>query len=280
MGTSYENDNHEGIPADVYSVIKSTEIREYLRNEEELDIYEKIEIIFHSYISMHQKLAMLKQLSKTGNAEEAGQINEAYDILSEYMNQIYNPTVRTIFLLEIEWPYLEDYSIEEKSEFLGAYDTVDELTEMMEIYSENEMDMSLYGYVYVVQVPQDEKLRQPFGFTLFWIDGECQVKDIDIYEKASLRAQGDRDVFWMMDGTYERRYPLPFEDGSRLKLQLPFMEEPFYGILSSVDACGWYHHLYDEKDTERKDLAKSVNLTSVGIDLGSRYSSLDWIERA
>lgn len=280
MGTNYEKDEHEGITADVYSVIKSAEIREYLRNEEELDIYEKIEIIFHSYISMHQKLAMLKQLSDTGNTEETGQINEAYDILSEYMNQIYNPTVRTIFLLEIEWPYLEDYSIKKESEFVSAYDTVDELIEMMEAYSENEMDMSLYGYVSVVQVPQDEKLRQPFGFTLFWIDGKCQVKDIDIQEEVNLRAQGDGDVFLMMDGIGERRYPLPFEDGSRLKLQLPFMEEPFYGILSSVNAYGWYHHLYDEKDTERKDLAKSINLTSVDIDLASRYSSLDWIERA
>lgn len=280
MGTNYEKDDHEGLPADVYSVIKSAEIREYLRNEEELDIYEKIEIIFHSYISMHQKLAILKQLSDTGNAEEAGQINEAYDILSEYMNQIYNPAVRTIFLLEIEWPYLEDYSIEKESEFVSAYDTVDELIEMMEVYSENEMDMSLYGYVSVVQVPQDKKLRQPFGFTLFWIDGKCQVKDIDIHEEVNLRAQGDRDVFLMMDGIGVRRYPLPFEDGSRLKLQLPFMEEPFYGILSSVDACGWYHHLYDENDTERKDLAKSINLTYASIDLGSRYSSLDWIERA
>ena len=41
MGTNYEKDNHERIPADVCSVIKSAEIREYLRNEEELDIYEK-----------------------------------------------------------------------------------------------------------------------------------------------------------------------------------------------------------------------------------------------
>ena len=35
METNYEKDEHERIPADVYSVIKSAEIREYLRNKEE-----------------------------------------------------------------------------------------------------------------------------------------------------------------------------------------------------------------------------------------------------
>ena len=187
--------------------------------------------------------------------------------------------VRTIFLLEIEWPYLEDYSIEKESEFVSAYDTVDELIEMMEVYSENEMDMSLYGYVSVVQVPQDKKLRQPFGFTLFWIDGKWQIKDIIVYDKESLKARGFSEDTIFRFTTTRGNYPLPFENGSRLKLQMPFMEEPFYGILSSQkDCCGqWYHHLYDENDTEGEHL---ISLTYVEIELISRYSSLDWIERA
>lgn len=279
METNHMKENREEAPADVYNLIRSPEIRDFLRKEVDLDIFDKEQIILHSYISIPQKLTMLKQLSDTGSEEEAEQINEVYDILLEYMNQIYNPTVRTIFLLEIEQPYLEDGSVKEESEFVAAYDTVDELTEMMEAYSVNGMEMSLYGYVIAVQVPQDEKLRQPFGFTLFWVDEKWQVKDIDLYEKKSLRAQGYGDALFRLYGG-ERRYPLPFEDGSRLKLQMPFMEEPFCGILSSANAYGWYYHLYDEKDKERKDHLNSINLSYAEIGLTSRYSSLDWIERA
>ena len=70
---------------------------------------------------------------------------------------------------------------------------------------------------------------------------------------------------------------MPFEDGSRLKLQLPFMEEPFDGIISSVDAYGWYNNLYDENDPEREQF---ISLSYAEINMCSRYSPLDWIERA
>lgn len=57
------------------------------------------------------------------------------------------------------------------------------------------------------------------------------------------------------------------------------MEEPFYGILSSWKDCygQWYHNLYDENDSER---ARVISLTYAEIGMTSRYSILDWIERA
>lgn len=116
--------------------------------------------------------------------------------------------------------------------------------------------MLLYGLVSVVQVPQDEKLRTPFAFTLFWIDGKWQIKDISAYDEKCLKVRGfSEDTVFRFDTT-RGSYPLPFENGSRLKLQLPFIEEPFYGILSSEkDGYGqWYHHLYDENDTEGERL--------------------------
>lgn len=276
------NDTNEKLPFDVYSVIKSPEVRDYLRNEAKLNIFDEEQIILHSYISVYQKMDMLKQLANIGNAEEAGLIREMHDIFAEYMNQIYHPAVRTIFLLENLEPYLERFRgsifIDENGGLDDVYDTVDEMiAEDLELYSQDGRGMELYGYVSVVQVPQDEKSRTPFAFTLFWIDEKWQIKDIIVYDEESLKAQGFSEETILRFTWAGYSYPLPFENGSRLKLQLPFMEEPFYGILSSVDADGWYHNLYDENDQKRE---QSISLSYAEISLGSRYSPLDWIERA
>lgn len=267
-------------PADVFSLIRSPEVRGFLRKEAELDIFDKEQIILHSYIPIQQKMTMLKQLADTGNEEETGLISEMHDILAEYLDQIYHPTVRTIFMLENYQPYLSGCDIEKDSELVDAYDTVDEMIKKdLELYSQEGRGMSLYGLASVVQVPQDEKLRTPFAFTLFWIDGKWQIKDIIVYDTKGLKVRGFSEDTIFRFHAANASYPLPFENGGRLKLQLPFMEEPFYGILSSVyDGYGeWFHHLYDENDTERKC---SFNLSYAEIDLASFYSSLDWIERA
>lgn len=280
MGTNNMKDTHEEFPVDVYDLIRSPEIRDFLRKEGNLDIFDKEQIILHSYISIHQKMAMLKQLADIGNEEEAGLIREMHNILAEYLDQIYHPAVRTIFMLENYQPYLDGCFIRENNTLANAYDTVDEMIEeYLESYSQDGQGMSLYGLASVVQVPQDDKLRTPFAFTLFWIDGKWQIKDIIVYDKKNLKTRGfSEDAVFRLIAT-GGSYPLPFENGNRLKLQLPFMEEPFYGILSSWKDCygQWYHHLYDENDIEEK---KSIGLSYAEVDLTSLYSSLDWIEGA
>ncbi len=118
------------------------------------------------------------------------------------------------------------------------------------------------------------KVKEVFKFTMFWIDG--QWKDV---KDAELEIQG------VSEGTVERfngielYHPLPFASGSRLKFQLPFMEEPVYGTLESEldgNDC-WYHFLYCK---EEKDYLSSIMLTGTEINYVSGYSSLEWIERA
>ena len=57
---------------DVYSIIRSAEIREYFQKEDCMGIFEKEQLINHSLISLQQKETMLKQLSETGNEEDKG----------------------------------------------------------------------------------------------------------------------------------------------------------------------------------------------------------------
>lgn len=282
-----KQDDSGDSPVDVYSLIKSTEIKDFLRREVGFGTAEKREIILHSYIPLRQKLAMLKQLSDTCSGEEAGQLDEIHRVLSEYTDQIYHPEIRTIFILVEQWPYLdfeEGTWLREESRFVDAYDTVDEVIEVLELYSQKGEGTQLYGHIEVIQVPQDEKLRNPFAFTLFWIDGKWQIKDIDIHTGEPLLIEGiSEDTIHLLSINGDFRHPLPFESGSRLKLQMPFMEEPFYGILwSGKDGNGcWYHFLYNEnvpkEDRTSRDL---IDISYEKVGLCSGYSSLDWIERA
>lgn len=259
---------------DVYSIIRSAEIRDYFRKEDCMDFFGKERLILHSYTSVQQKMDMLRQLSKSGDEEDGRCVDEMYRVYKEYTDLIYHPIVRTIFLLKYEQPCWEDGRTKVDEDVLGVYDTLDEVTEKLESLAKW-ADRSYYGEVDVIQIPQDEKVKTPCKFTLFWIDGKWQIKDFKIEdEELKTRGIGEDTRFWF--NTIGNYHPLPFQNGDRLKVKMPFMEEPFYGIIwSELDGNGcWYHWLnYDWEE------GVCVNITNMEFDICSGYSTLDWVER-
>lgn len=269
---------------DVYSIIRSPEIRDHYRREDVLGIFDKEQLILHSYTSIQQKAVLLEQLLKTGDEQERRKISEMCRLFRDYIDRIYHPAVRTVFLMEASMPiwkdesnsiYMRNYGLE------GVYDTVDELTaDVAGMYRGHEE-----GYcvdVSVLEVPQGKKVRIPFGFSLCWIDGKWEIKELYIerFDGRGIRAQGfhkdTEDRFHNTGG----HHLLPFENGCRLKLQLPFMKEPRYGtLMSEMDGLGcWYHFLC--QDGRPGDGTGYIDLTWWEIDISTGYSSLDWIGRA
>lgn len=266
---------------DVYSLIRSAEIRDYYRRENVCDDWEKkVILIQHAYISVQRKAAMLSQLSGTGNEEENRLTEELCLIYSRYTDMICRPSVRTLFVVEsarLRW--------DEKSGSFGdnmgldsAYESLDEVIAHMEDLYGDEREKAC-AHVMVLHVPPDEKVKEVFTFYMFWIDGKWEINHFDISDD-ELKQQGISDdairLFWFGGFQY---HPLPFENGCRLKFRLPFMDEPVYGTLESeLDGNGcWYHFLYfDEVDGVRG----SLMLTYAEIDQTDGYSSIDWIERA
>jgi hypothetical protein len=257
---------------DVYGVIRSEEIREYYRKEDPMGILEKEQLILHSYTSVEQKVTLLKELSRTCSKEESRMLDEMRRVYEKYIRQLRHPDVRTIFLLEYVEQGYDEGRIIVPGVLGGAFDTVEEVEgELTKIYGG--VEEMVFGRVTVLQVPKKEKVKEAFCFGLFWIDGKWQVKDFSVREEV-LKAQGVSADTVERFCEYSMRHPLPFENGCRLKLLLPFMKEPVYGILESEkDGNGcWYHFL--NVGNESFDLSYSK------IDLTSEYSSLDFIERA
>lgn len=255
---------------DVYSVIRSAEIRDYFRREDCLDFFEKEQLILHSYTSVQQKMDMLRRLAQTGKPKDRRRVTEMCQIYKRYTDLVYHPTERTVLLLEQVEPVWENGNIYEDRGFIAAFDTLDEVTEELEQICGG-IEKEYYGLVTVLQVPQDAKVKHVFRFTLIRLEGSWQIKNLMI-ETEELRGRGFSKSTIFRFKSWLEHHPLPFKDGERLKIQLPFMEEPVYGILGNdKDGNGcWYHWLDDWK----------INLTYWDFDLCSGYSTLDWLERA
>lgn len=257
---------------DVYGVIRSEEIREYYRKEDPLGIFEKEQLILHSYTSVEQKAALLKELSRACGREESRRVDEMRRVYEKYIGKIHHPDVRTVLLLEYVEQGYDEGRIIVPGVLGGAFDTVEEAEgELTKIYGG--MEEMVFGRVTVLQIPQNGKVKEAFCFSLFWLDDKWQIKDLSVREE-ELKAQGVSADTAERFCEYSMRHPLPFENGSRLKLFLPFMKEPVYGILESEkDGNGcWYHFLNVGNE--------SIDLSYSRIDLTSEYSSLDFIERA
>lgn len=280
-----ERENESGM--DVYSLIRSAEIRDYYRRENVCDNLEKkIILIHHGYIPVQQKAAMLKQLAGTRTVEENRLTEEMCFIYSWYTDMIYHPLVRTLFVVESGnlWWDEDRGSIDDNLGLDSVYESLDEVIAHMEKNYVDKGNMEkCYARVTVLHIPPDEKVKEIFKFDMLWIDGKWKIKDffIDFANKDELMTQGvsnDTIDFFIYNGGMQY-HPLPFENGCRLKFRLPFMDEPAYGTLESeLDGNGcWYHFLYfDEVDGVSRG---SVSLTNAEIDWRG-YSSLDWIERA
>lgn len=277
-------------PSDVYSIIKSSEIREFFKHHIMLNVLEREQIILKSYISMQQKISMIKQLASYGAEQDAVLLDEHCNIFEKCMADIYHPAERTVFIYEHVEPYYENCRIKKNRCLDRVFDTVEELLCQVMADFKN-MEMGLYGYVSLLQIPQSGKNKNPFDFTVFWIDGCWQVKDIVLNEKEMVSYGFSERAIDRIDRGFGH-FPLPFEDRSRLKLQTPFMKEPFCGILDS--GCGypgeWHHYLWDENIMTsienirglytRKNMTGCIFLSDIELYIGSGYSTLDWIERA
>lgn len=274
-------------PLNVYSVIRSPEIREYYQKNVKLDIWAQKQLILCSYLPMTQKICMVKQLALQGTEQEKKTLLDACTILEECMADIYAPKEPTVFAAAYILPDFDfsEYKFIEISREKEFFATAEELFTSRGYYEDGE-----YTWVNVLQVPKAGELKKPFDFTLFWFDGQWQVKDI-IFGDVEVPEDQTESARWQANYFYDsytfEHFPLPFEDGSRLKLQTPFMDEPFYGILDSQcmeEYCEWHNWLWDEEEAKvpenNRNRRSCIWLDDQFLNTFSGYSPLDWVERA
>jgi hypothetical protein len=267
---------------EIYDLIRSPEVRDFYREHVTLDIYEQENLILRSFIPLEQKLQYLKGIEQEGRPKDAHRICRMRKYLESCLEQIYSPTERSLFELNYCKPYLKGTVFYDNGGMRGFYDTFGEIiAEMEQDYRDEKSRKAVYGSVSLIQIPEGQAHREPFYFHIFWLDGKWQIKDIctSFSDKEEQALVAGRSTVERLNETGVR-YPLPFEHGCRLKLQLPFMEAPFCGTLwSEKDGNGcWYHFLYSDNDPEQVN-CDFIDLSYSGINCGTEYNSWDWIER-
>ncbi len=303
---------------DVYSLMKSEEVREYLRKNRKFTPLEQEAIIRHSYYPIEEKLKFLKMLLDDTNREKSGlwdetrkeeqRLLEERGRLFEFIvNFIHNPGEDVIYMALQDCNGYDicrsdnDYRLSESLILDTHYFRT--FGDLMKYYDVDGMRCDSKYKVCVDMVLTSEigakynadEFVQPVWFHLMNIDGKMKVIDFGIDDKWFMR-QGFSEG--CLDDYFGDRFrsPLPFEHGCRVKLQTPAMRKPVYGIMdSSQDYYGfWYHFLWLEdakhntKEVRRllkecESMWKEVDSVDIAyplLEMLDKYMTYDWIERA
>lgn len=243
---------------DVYSLIQSKEVREHLREHRKFRVLEQEVIIRNSYYPIEQKLEFMKQLlsessTETTDKEELELLEERVRMYEFIVNFIHNPGDDVIYMAQEE---AHGYNVCYKDNAYRLSERIFADTHYFKSYEDVkkywEYDTKLEYTVCVDMVLLSEQgakyntdeIVQPVWFDMrISKDGKLSVRNFGIDDKWFLK-QGFSKM--CVDDCYDSfRCSLPFEHGSRVKIQTPDMLEPVYGVLaSSVDCHGcWYHFL-------------------------------------
>lgn len=297
---------------DVYNLIQSKEVREYLRKERKFKALEQEVIIRNSYYTIEQKLEFMKQLltetkEETSDDEELELLEEKVRMYEFIVNFIHNPGEDVIYMAQEETRgynvYLKDNAYR-MSEKLYADTHYFKRFEHVIKYWEGAVGTEYTVCVDMVLLSEQgakynaDEIVQPVWFDMA----------IDLAGKVSIRSFGIDDKWFERKGfsndcirdIYDEFHsPLPFEHGSRIKLKTPEMLKPVYGVLDSSGDCygRWFHFLYVEDEEHDFHAVKKlmeenkvwveysdrpvdvISLTYPQLNMFDHFLTYDWIER-
>lgn len=274
---------------DIYNYILSPEIQQYYRKNVKLSLMEQEQIVLHSYCSVWQKTKLLRLLMEEMEGSEKERINEMLLLHESILREIEDPKERVLFVAErnaslTRYGRTDMHSIfKYVSVGLEYYESLGGI--MMELAKEKEdadkedgdtgFDLMI---VDMIEFPKEGGHKEEVYFKIIWNQGEPQINRVYVDDKWIRERGFSEDVRDRYNEKFTRNI-LPFESGSRLKIQTPFMKKPFYGILwSELDGNGcWYHFLYEEDDKEQK--GQFIDLSYSELTFGLGYAVLDWVYR-
>lgn len=287
----------------IYDLMRSEEIREYYRKNIDLTIEEQEIVIINCFKSIKEKLELLKKLHDNVSDTDKQNIKEMVT-LYELVNTIYyNPyeffgkEYRVIYVLHyltfecdivgVENAVLDCGLFHHYSNNIEYFDNLEKMTEFMD-------ESECYKYhdpiiVDMIVIPLNgEESHYHINFTCQNINGDIEPSMFSLDSKTIIFNQYDISGAFERYNLYFRYKGMPFKTGDRIKFQLPFMSEPFYGIISCeqdypIDPNSyWYNFVYKDgtKVEEFDKVPILFDMSYTNIKLTSGYAIFDWLERA
>lgn len=274
----------------IYDIMRSEEIREYYRKNVELNTEEQICVILNSYNSLSDKLALLNKLYNNDiNKKEVKELItlcELINIIYESPEKFFGNNCQIIYSLhelELECNINNNSNINNVFKIYSSY--VDYFNNIEKIFEEMRIDSNVVMYeIDVIVLYDNGEFISPIEFFCSNINGTfvpfyC-VFDREIFDKYNL---SNAIQLYESKSTGISHRGLPFENGCRVKFQVPGMKEPFYGnIYNDKDLNGcWYNFVYTDGTVNLpKHYEDFLDMSYCNLDLTSKYAVFDWLERA
>ena len=269
---------------DIYGFLRSKEIQDYMRQNVTFSLKEKIFIILNSFNPYSLKLEALKILSQDKELSEDEKRHILYTIryLERILQEIYSPESSVIFAMTecytAENKELNEYEASIKNNSLTwYYMSYQEFLDIHKDYMPKDNER-LPRYEFDLVYPVKTWLENtPIGFSATWIDDNIEIYSISADDKWGKTQSFKSSITEYFECGKIGHFRLPFPNGSKIKLQTPFMKTPLIGTLdSSGDEYNcWYHFFYLE-DT-RGMCCECMDLYYQEIDLCDTFTVYDWV---
>ncbi len=314
---------------DIYNLIRSKEIRDYFRRNWRMDIEQKLSTIARSYEDISVKIEYLSHLAEQCDGEERSLVLDMIKYMKIGYNSITNPEKSTLYNLHIlgyDGPDLDnglDFDFNDAlridTELNVYFTSYNELIKYLEIERDGSETINWGAYAEQINFPFSEEqmdeerdglsrqYAEDWGFWLFWSEGKWILKNFEKY--LGSRNGVDEMELWCnkigiskevvdMSTKFDyhelgHQFSLPFERGTKLKLQTPFMEKPIFGLFDSYSPSGINHHYlcaedsfpfdksFDKTPEEERVNGNHLILSYQMLTGDSNiFSTWDWLERA
>lgn len=270
---------------DIYSIIKTEEIREYFRQNRKFTILEQEQLIIHSYTSLVRKQEMLCWLRNKAIDGDKEKVNNMVSLYDEVIRDILSPCYRPLFIHQYMEP-IYSYSEEDISDLFysvqdcfGVYPRFEDLSRHLEeMKAEGEKRRyEKQSLAHIIKVLDNGKYSRGLTFTLIEEDGKYYPKDF-IVNQEWLHEHNIYEETYQRKQDYISEYQLPYENGDHIKLVLPFWKRPIYGVFERYVKNGMVHQSFFLNGQEHTP-GNELDMSYQDFELSSGYSVFDWVDR-
>ncbi len=314
---------------DIFNLIRSKEIREYFRKNWKMNIEQKLSLIARSYVDISVKIEYLQHLSEQCDRKDRALVLDMIKYLELGYDSITQPETSALYILHIigyDGPDLDDDADFDLNDALSIYSdrneyftSYKEVIKYLEIERDGTETIDWGAYAEQINFPFSEEqldeerdglsrqYAEDWGFWLFWSDRKWILKNFEKY--LGSRHGVDEIELWCkkigiskdvvdMSTRFDfhelgHQFSLPFERGTKLKLQTPFMYKPIIGLFDSYCPSGINHHYLCAADSfpfdksfENTPEEERVNVNHLILSYqmltgdSNIFSTWDWLERA
>ena len=303
---------------DIYNFIRSQEIREHFRKTRQMTTEEQIQLIVRSYEGIPTKINALRWLAHQSRGNDRALADGTANYLEMGYNAILHPDSDVIYLatkqdapqrdncIYKEYFYHLKNMLEPEGSTYSIHATFDEIIGFLEVDRDGAETIQWEAEVDMLHLPLTPIDREKnwycshdpeWSFLMSWMDGKWTIRSLNREEEWFLKRGIPEEVLDLVDwyasfSRFDENFTLPFERGSKVKIQTPVMYEPLIGIFDICETtiCSFYYlceedsfpveKSWDDVPASERVKDRHLCMSHQMIDYADHFCLFDWLERA